>query len=47
MNDEARPTSGGMTALKPETVTAVLVLLSAVIMMLAMKLVNPTFGSVE
>ena len=47
MNDEARPTSGGMTALKPETVTAVLVLLSAVIMMLAMKLVNPTFGSIE
>ena len=47
MNDEARSTSGGMTALKPETVTAVLVLLCAVVMMLAMKLVNPTFGSIE
>src|SRR6266481_3487731 len=47
MNDGARSTSGGITALKPETVTAVLVLLSAVVMMLTMKLVNPTFGSIE
>src|SRR5260370_17328828 len=47
MNDEARPLGGGITALKQETVTAVLVLLSAVVMMLAMKLVNPTFGSIE
>src|SRR5246127_2233465 len=47
MNDEARSTSGGMAALKPETVTAALVLLSAAVMMLAMKLVNPTFGSIE
>src|ERR1700757_74921 len=47
MNDEARSTRGGMAALKPETVTAALVLLSAAVMMLAMKLVNPTFGSIE
>src|SRR5258708_37984732 len=47
MNDEARPLGGGITALIQEPVTAVLVLLIAVVMMLAMKIVNPTFGSIE
>ena len=34
-------------ALKPETATALTVLLAAVVLMLAVKLVNPAFGSLK
>jgi len=47
MDSESRSVNPGVVALKPETITAFLVLLSAVLMMLVMKLLNPTFGSIE
>ena len=47
MNSELRSISSGVVTFKPETMTACLVLLSALLMMLVMKVVNPTFGSIE
>ena len=44
-NTESRTVSFTMSTVRPETITAVLVLLATVVMMLAMKALNPTFGS--
>jgi len=47
MNIESRSINPAGMALKPETVTGVLVLVGAVLMMLVMKLLNPAFGSID
>jgi ribose transport system permease protein len=39
--------SSTISAVRPETITAVLVLLATALMMLVMKALNPTFGSME
>jgi ribose transport system permease protein len=44
---ELRPVSFTISAVRPETITALLVLLATVLMMLIMKAVNPSFGSME
>jgi ribose transport system permease protein len=47
MITESRSIVPAVAALKPETITAFLVLVGAVLMMLVMKLLNPAFGSIE
>jgi ribose transport system permease protein len=47
MNDTGTRSLVSFRSFKPETATALLVLLAAVLMMLAMKALNPGFGSVQ
>ncbi len=47
MNDTLTRSLVSSRTFKPETLTALLVLLGAVLMMLAMKVLNPGFGSVQ
>src|ERR1700746_1027830 len=47
MNDTGTRLLVSSKTFKPETLTALLVLLAAVLMMLAMKALNPDFGSVQ
>jgi ribose transport system permease protein len=47
MNDTGTRSLVSSRTFKPETLTALLVLLAAVLMMLAMKALNPGFGSVQ
>lgn len=47
MNDTGTRSFVSFATLKPETLTALLVLLAATLMMLAMKVLNPSFGSVQ
>jgi ribose transport system permease protein len=46
-NTESRTLNSTISAVRPETITAFLVLLATVLMMLIMKALNPSFGSVE
>jgi ribose transport system permease protein len=47
MNDNGTRSLVSLATLKAETLTALLVLLAATLMMLVMKVLNPAFGSVE
>ncbi len=47
MNDTGTRSLVSFATLKPETLTALLVLLAATLMMLVMKVLNPAFGSVQ
>src|SRR5258708_36744492 len=47
MNDTGTRSLVSFATLKPETLTALLVLLAATLMMLVMKGLNPSFGSVQ
>jgi ribose transport system permease protein len=47
MNDTGTRSLISFSGLKPETLTALLVLLAATLLMLAMKVLNPSFGSVQ
>jgi len=47
MNDTRRRAAVSFAALRPESLTAFLVLLAAALMMLVMKLFSPAFGSME
>jgi ribose transport system permease protein len=47
MDDNGTRSLISFAALKPETLTALLVLLAATLLMLAMKVLNPSFGSVQ